>query len=315
MLLNRRGFVGSLFASGIGETFKASGADGMVEFKELQKVSYLSGGGKVWCFASRIDSISLSTLFVSPAGKTLMIDGGHYPDGPFLGHFLRSIGGRIDYWVLTHAHEDHMGAIQTMFADRKGNPGVEIGELIFKFPPRKWMEDTETGRKKHNDRFFGEFLGSYDAKLPRGTCAVGRKVDLGGGWNFEILNDPLMIANNSVNNSSICLTVEAGGKRWLVTGDLGIQGGNNLIAKIGLQRMGHDVVFMAHHGQCGVDRNFYAAVKPEVAIWPTPSWLWDNKLGNGTVGSGSWQTNYVKCWMQELGVKRNYLLTRDHVFV
>ena len=53
------------------------------------------------------------------------------------------------------------------------------------------------------------------------------------------------------------------------------------------------------------NKNFYEAVKPSIAIWPTPRWLWENDNGGGP-GSGPWRTNYVKCWMQDLGVKRQY---------
>ena len=55
-------------------------------------------------------------------------------------------------------------------------------------------------------------------------------------------------------------------------------------------------------------------MRPEVCVWPTPQWLWDNDLG-GThgPGSGPFLTNYTKCWMQDLGVRRQFLLTRDWV--
>ena len=62
----------------------------------------------------------------------------------------------------------------------------------------------------------------------------------------------------------------------------------------------------------GASRQFYEKVAPEIAIWQTPNWLWDNDNGGGP-GSGTWQTNYVKCWMQELGVKRQFRNTDDIV--
>ena len=34
-----------------------------------------------------------------------------------------------------------------------------------------------------------------------------------------------------------------------------------------------------------------------------------------TWGSGPYWTNYTKCWMQELGVKKNYLLTKGYLFI
>lgn len=63
---------------------------------------------------------------------------------------------------------------------------------------------------------------------------------------------------------------------------------------------------MSHHGQNGVDRDVYAAIHPEICLWPTPEWLWENNGGNGP-SSGVWVTNQVKCWMEHLGVKRHYV--------
>ena len=98
----------------ISTTGKAALTTPDVKFKDLQTVKMLSGGGRVYALSSRIDTISLSTVFVSPEGKILVVDGGHYPDGPFLGEFLRALGGHVDYWFLTHAHEDHFGALVAM---------------------------------------------------------------------------------------------------------------------------------------------------------------------------------------------------------
>ena len=109
------------------------------------------------------------------------------------------------------------------------------------------------------------------------------------------------------------ISVKAGGKTWLETGDMGVEGGRDAMKKLG-SRLKHDIVFLAHHGQNGTDKEFYAAVKPEAAVWPLPSWLWDNRVENGTYGSGPYRTNYTKCWMQDLGVKKNYVLLKDYLF-
>ena len=155
-------------------------------------------------------------------------------------------------------------------------------------------------------------LGKCLKDVKRGDCSPGRVVNF-GSWSFEILNEPFRCDGNTINNASVMISVKAGGKTWLETGDLGVEGGRDAMKKLGA-RLKHDIVFLAHHGQNGVDKAFYAAVAPEAAVWPTPGWLWDNNNGGG-VGSGPWRTNYTKCWMQELGVKKNYLLLKDYVFV
>ena len=284
-----------------------------VVFKDLQTVKMLSGGGRVYALSSRIDSISLSTVFVSPEGKILVVDGGNLArggDGRFLGDFLHKLGGHVDYWFITHAHGDHYGALVTM-AEKPDFYGVTIGELLYNFPDCEWMLKREPGSRPYLTNFCDNVLGKSLKDVKRGDCSLGRVVQF-GSWSFEILNAPFLCDGNTINNSSVMISVKAGGKTWLETGDMGLEGGHDAMKKLGL-RLKHDIVFLAHHGQNGTDKDFYAAVKPEAAIWPTPTWLWDNNNGGGP-GSGPWRTNYTKCWMQDLGVKKNYVLLKDYLF-
>ena len=284
-----------------------------VKFKDLQTVKMLSGGGRVYALSSRVDSISLSTVFVSPEGKILVVDGGFTRkggDGRFLGDFLNKLGGHVDYWFITHAHDDHFGALATM-CEKPDLYGVTIGEFIYNFPDREWLLANEPSAKKYLGEFYEKILGRLK-DVKRGDCSPGRIVEF-GSWSFEILNEPFLARHNAINNASVMISVKAGGKTWLETGDLGVEGGRDAVKKLGAH-LKHDIVFLAHHGQNGVGKDFYAAVAPEAAVWPTPSWLWDNNNGGGP-GSGSWRTNYTKCWMQDLGVKKNYLLFKDHLFV
>lgn len=286
-----------------------------VMFNNLQTVKMLNDGGRVYALSSRIDSISLSTVFVSPEGKILVVDGGHLDrgaDGRFLGDFLSKLGGHVDYWFITHAHEDHFGALVTM-AEHPGFYGVTIGELIYDFPDRKWMESLENDMVPHFKRFYACLDSGSLKNVKHGDCSPGRIVKF-GSWSFEILNAPFLVKCNPINNASVMISVQAGGKTWLETGDMGVEGGQAAMKKLG-DRLKHDVVFLAHHGQNGVDKDFYSAVRPEAAIWPTTSWLWENNRNGRGPGSGPWRTNYVKCWMQDLGVGNNYVLVnKDYLF-
>ena len=322
MMANRRDFlkgalcIGSaMAAANVGAHPSSAQVPADVAFKDLQTIRNLSDGGRVYALASRIDHISLSTVFVSPEGKVLVVDGGFLykgQDGKFLGDFLKKIGGHVDYWFITHAHNDHYGALVTM-SESPDFYGVTIGELIYNFPDREWMLKREPGSRPYLTNFLDNVLGKRLKNVKRGDCSPGRVVDF-GSWSFEILNEPFLFDGNTINNSSVMISVKAGGKTWLETGDIGVEGGRDAMKKLG-SRLKHDIVFMAHHGQEGADKSFYAAVEPEAAIWPTPSWLWDNRDGDGTVGSGPYRTNYTKCWMQELGVKKNYVLVKDYLFI
>jgi len=105
-------------------------------------------------------------------------------------------------------------------------------------------------------------------------------------------------------------------KSILFTGDLGVEGGRKLLQRFNRTRLRADYVQMAHHGQNGVDLDFYRAVSPSACLWPTPMWLWENdsaknnarlRLSGNGKGSGPWQTLTVRDWMPELNVSTNYV--------
>ena len=97
-----------------------------------------------------------------------------------------------------------------------------------------------------------------------------------------------------------------GGKTVLFLGDLGIEGGEKLLAMHG-DALKSDYVQMAHHGQNGVTRPVYEAAAPSACLWCAPDWLWDNNAGKG-YNTHTWQTVIVRGWMEEMGVKTHYVI-------
>ena len=306
--MNRRDFlkISACVAAG-GALGRAWAADAQERVPPVKVTPYFDGGWTMYMFADRSNNVMLSTLFRSPSGKMAMVDGGWPKDGEFLFPVLKALGGAVDTWFLTHAHFDHYGALADL-VKRPDHGGLKIGRVIHNFLPLDFIAATEKASIPYVTPFL-ENLGKSGLRVEK--PAAGQTFDLGEGLAFECLNDyDLSMRGNSINNSSICYRVTNGGKSILVTGDIGVEMGDKLLKLHPPEKIKSDVVFLSHHGQCGANKGFYAAVKPEICVWPTPQWLWDNNSGKG-VGSGPWRTNYTKCWMQELGVKRQILLTKD----
>ena len=314
--IGRRGFIGTL-ASVAGLAAAGAGADHGAgagnafpgrEGVKVKATPYFDGGWIVYMFGNRGYGQMLSTLFVSPSGKVVMVDGGNTADSEFLYGTLRSLGGKVDTWFVTHAHVDHFRALQGIL-ERPNAGGIGIGRLVYSFPTPEWI--AKCAREKRSAEALEIFLKVISGSgVKVETPKMNGVYDFGEGMSFECLNsfvDSIWI--NGVNNSSICYRVANGGKTLLVTGDLGVQGGNWMLKYVPHGKIKADVVFLAHHGQNGVDRSFYEVVKPEICVWPTPIHVWENDPGGG-IGSGDWQTNYVKCWMQDLGCRRQFLLCR-----
>ena len=275
-------------------------------------VKYFNGGWRMYMFSNRTIDIMLSTVFRSPSGRLVVVDGGWAKDGEFLHGVLRRFGGTVDAWFLTHAHGDHYRGLGAILKKPRCG-GLKIGRVVHDFVPDDFIMATEKGCAPHVREFLSD-LARSGLKVEKPV--PGQVFDFGEGMTFECLNGyDLSMRRDAINNSSICYRVENGGKSVLVTGDIAADMGDKLLKTLTPEKLKCDVCFLSHHGQNGAKKSFYEAVNPEVCIWPTPQWLWDNDFG-GThgPGSGPFLTNYTKCWMQELGVKRQYLLTRDCVF-
>jgi hypothetical protein len=304
-MITRRGFAG-LFAAAA--TSVATGA--------IERKSFFKDGAKMICLSNRSRSQMLGVIFVSPTGKVAVVDGGTPAESQAIHEIVAEHGGEVACWMITHAHLDHFGALMGLL-NRPAERRPKIRSLRYSFPSCDWIKEREPKQLAHAEKFLQAVASSG---IKPEAAAPGLICDLGGGTKFFALNDfDPSVVRHAINNTSICYSIEHGGRKILIPGDLSVDGGNRLM-KLMPEKLPHEIVFMAHHGQQGVNKAFYGAVKPSVAIWPTPWWLWDNDasfgLANrpGGVGSGGFQTNYVKCWLQDLGVKEQYLLTKDIIF-
>ncbi len=247
----------------------------------------------------------MSFVIETEDDKLIVIDGGTCGDAEHLIETLRQITGvyqpHIDAWFLTHSHLDHTGALVQLV---KTQPGFfYIDKLYYNFPSLQYL-------KKYEGVFAVDFE-SFHAIEPQlayaaETITQGDSYDVGAA-HFDVLYtcDP-SITENVGNNSSSVLRMTLGGQTFMFLGDLGVEGGKKLLAMYG-DRLQSDCVEMAHHGQNGVEKDVYAAIAPKACFWCAPQWLWDNDAGKG-YNTHVWKTVIVRGWMQELGVKKDYVI-------
>ena len=102
-----------------------------------------------------------------------------------------------------------------------------------------------------------------------GDITKGQEIQL-GDIRAVVMNDPYLLDVTSVNNSSVVYKFYLNGVSILVLGDLGPEGGNLLMSEYTPADLKSDIVQMSHHGQYGVNRDVYAAINPQIALWPCP---------------------------------------------
>ncbi len=233
--------------------------------------------------------------------KTIVIDGGLKEDAQnLIDNINRFGGGKVDVWFITHPHMDHAQA----FMEIVENTDMKIEKVYVTLNDLDWYKQYETARIEEIEKFFS-IMESDKINDKVEEVYLNQLINI-DNMQCEILGikNP-EITTNPINNSSMVVKMNINDKSLLFLGDTGIESGEKLLQNQ-KEKLKADIVQMAHHGQSGVDRKIYEAIQPEICLWPTPEWLWNNNPGTG-YDTGNWTTLETRKWVEDLNVKTNYV--------
>ncbi len=241
---------------------------------------------------------------------TVVIDGGMPEDAENLASFLSSQGRKkVDAWFFTHPHQDHIGAFLSLM---DSSPSLLKGRVYCNFPSMETLEDVpahsegERGLWRRMHRLLNTTLSDRVHLLKRDDVFFFDEVKISVPWTFSA---DLTFPINFVNNSSSIFLIKGESSSVLLLGDLGKDGGEAMLSEILPKALSASYTQMAHHGQRGLSRAAYEAIRPCRCIWPTPEKIWLNIGENGS-GSGPWRCAETYDWMKKLGVSEHYF-TKD----
>jgi len=257
----------------------------------------------LWQLPPRTHTQNMAYVVRTHDGKVIVIDGGNAGDAEYLKGFLAPLGNNVDAWFISHPHPDHVDALTVILNDLGQ---LEIDKIYGSMPSLDWVAEHEPKPASHITTVRNFYQAVKKQAQTVHELQLGQTLQF-GGLQIQVLGikNP-EITENAINNSSIVLRFSDKHKSVLFTGDLGVQAGQKLMKTKYAAQLKSDYVQMAHHGQAGVDRDFYEAVAAKACLWPTPVWLWNNDKGTGK-GSGPWSTLTVRQWMDELGIKKHYV--------
>lgn len=256
----------------------------------------------LWQLPSQGPSQMMSYVILTPGKKLIVIDGGMKCDAPYLRDFIQERASEVELWIITHPHLDHMDALGVLLDEKIAPP---IKKVFASLPEAEWVKAHNSAGEYEAFMAFTESL--KNSGLPCEDAQLDQKFEI-DGLKFHVLGirNP-EFTQNALNNSSMVFRVHDAHKSILFTGDLGLQGGEKLMASPLAEFLPSDYVQMAHHGQRGVDEAFYQKVNPSYCLWTTPLWLWDNDRGEG-FDTGPWETVKTRGWMEKLPIKKHYVM-------
>ena len=232
--------------------------------------------------------------------KVIVIDGGTKDDAENLKFYINKYGGKVDYWFMTHLHDDHLGAFTEIVKDEN----VEICNIYASLNDKEWYRVNEPSRYDFAEEFLNILSDEkiknkvHSPDLNEKLTIDNIKVEILGIRNPEITENP-------GNEQSMVIRFDTHKSSMIILGDTGVKSSEKLLNNQ-KEKLDCDVVQMAHHGQNGATKELYQAISPKICLWPTPEWLWNNDPGTG-YNTGIWKTIETRSWMEELNVQNNYI--------
>ena len=212
-----------------------------------------------------------STLIRTPAGRTLLIDGGGNSDEAdadaadvgvkVVVPLLSYLGiNRLDVLVLTHPHGDHVGGLAAVLR------ALEVGTVL----------DGTT--LPYPSPAYSQFLALVRSKgIPYARAVRGMRLDMGDGVTLRVLNPPPTPAfgtaavfgtgtdDAAINNYSAALLIQYGRTRFILTGDAQCEAEEAMLDAH--TDLACDVLKAGHHGSHNATSdNWLARLRPRLAV-------------------------------------------------
>ena len=232
-------------------------------------------------------------------GKLILVDGGRDIDAPIVLDYINRFGnGRVDYWLITHAHEDHVGALTTLLETEN----IVIENICYSLNSLEWYKEYDKRGYPSEEKMITLLQNSEKIKN-KIECQKDQIISI-DNIDCEIIRiaNPEVIHSDNGNDSSMVFKLIARdvNKSMIFLGDAYVYTSKELMEEP--EKLKADAVQMAHHGQNGVTEEVYKAIAPELCFFNTPEWLYNNDNGNG-YDSGKWQSIIVRGWLEALGTK------------
>ncbi|MCR4674775.1 MAG: MBL fold metallo-hydrolase [Lachnospiraceae bacterium] len=236
-------------------------------------------------------------------GHLIVIDGGWKGDSEYVRQVIDYFGGKVDAWIITHPHFDHVRAFNTLMASENCPEITTIYASEFDY-------DQYKEEAKNWDHFedFEDFLSVTKDATNLEYLHAGDSLEI-CGLQVDVYHDySTKDGGDACNDGSLVFEVTANQQSMLFCGDTGEEQSETIIENYG-EQLSADYLQMGHHGNGGLNEEFYKLVSPSVAFFDAPEWLMNPE------GETTYTTPENRELMESLGAKIYYFNTAPNYII
>ncbi len=261
----------------------------------------LFDGGEIYFLKDVENRQQLSLIIKSKSGKVIVFDGGWGENAEKLTDLIKELGGTVNYWFITHCDPDHIGAIYEITGDEKFY-GIKIERIAYSFFKKELYSVLGMEEPWFYEAVIKRFLDASENKnvILLNDLNLDQVFNI-GDVSVRVISDTrhlYKMDNYFDNNTSCCYKVTLNGKTITILGDIARDASDLVLRLNDKDVLKSDIVVMSHHGQDGANRDLYEAISPEICLWGTPDWLYENK-------KGQWSTNETIKWMKDMQIEKH----------
>lgn len=229
-------------------------------------------------------------------GGLIIVDGGRAWQTQTMLDTIAQKGGKVDYWIITHPHDDHCGVLCSVLA---AEVDLEIGQILIS----DIDYDAYLAQGIRTDTYAYLMMG-LEGRDDVTWLHTGDEMDL-LGLHMEVLSaydDTLPgFSSNLGNDGSLMFKLSASQDSMLFCADVGGRMADGIMERCG-DKLAATYIQMPHHGNNDMPPEFYEKVNPEAAFFDAPDWLMNN-TDKETGETATYLTPQNIAIMKRLGAK------------
>lgn len=235
-------------------------------------VRWFGGGQKIIITQYADDSGNMAMFYtIESSGDLWIVDGGWEANAGQVRSVIDEKGGKVKGWILTHPHEDHIGAFNEIYPDLQGIEIEEIYTIDMDYDVYQ-----ENAQEWDNFPVFDTFYNLVADAENITYLHTGDTYSF-NGMQIEVFNayddTTIEYSTDLPNEGSLVFKVSGKTDSMLFCSDTY---DDCLCSKV-MNEFGDKVkstyLQMGHHGNHSVTEEFVSRVQPKAAFFDAPQWL------------------------------------------